>query len=129
MIRRSNRRPDYTVACWTPECGPVGLELGPRGPGSYPGQAAFTAIGDWTYGELAKAGLKENQDFGWVSSAGTEGAFLVVADGFIYFAKGDRTWLKRWHGLEWWAAKRRRKPLMRSGSWTFVTPEQNQLRG
>jgi glucose/mannose transport system substrate-binding protein len=46
------------------------------------GKAAFTAMGDWTYGELAKAGLKENQDFGWVSSPGTEGAFLVVADGF-----------------------------------------------
>ena len=46
------------------------------------GKAAFTAMGDWTYGELAKAGLKENQDFGWVSSPGTEGAFLTVADGF-----------------------------------------------
>ena len=46
------------------------------------GQAAFTAMADWTYGELAKAGLKENQDFGWVSSPGTEGAFLMVADGF-----------------------------------------------
>src|SRR5499427_6434107 len=51
------------------------------------GKAAFTAMGDWTYGELAKAGLKENQDFGWVSSPGTEGAFLVVADGFA-LAKG-----------------------------------------
>jgi glucose/mannose transport system substrate-binding protein len=44
-------------------------------------------MGDWTYGELAKAGLKENQDFGWVSSPGTEGAFLAVADGFT-LAKG-----------------------------------------
>ena len=51
------------------------------------GKAAFTAMGDWTYGELAKAGLKENQDFGWVSSPGTEGAFLMVADGFT-LAKG-----------------------------------------
>ena len=51
------------------------------------GNAAFTAMGDWTYGELAKAGLKENQDFGWVSSPGTEGAFLAVADGFT-LAKG-----------------------------------------
>jgi glucose/mannose transport system substrate-binding protein len=51
------------------------------------GKAAFTAMGDWTYGELAKAGLKENQDFGWVSSPGTEGAFLAVADGFT-LAKG-----------------------------------------
>jgi glucose/mannose transport system substrate-binding protein len=46
------------------------------------GKAAFTAMGDWTYGELAKAGLKENQDFGWVSFPGTEGAFLAVVDGF-----------------------------------------------
>jgi glucose/mannose transport system substrate-binding protein len=51
------------------------------------GKAAFTAMGDWTYGELANAGLKENQDFGWVSSPGTEGAFLAVADGFA-LAKG-----------------------------------------
>jgi glucose/mannose transport system substrate-binding protein len=51
------------------------------------GKAAFTAMGDWTYGELAKAGLKENQDFGWVSSPGTEGAFLMVADAFT-LAKG-----------------------------------------
>jgi glucose/mannose transport system substrate-binding protein len=51
------------------------------------GKEAFTAMGDWTYGELAKAGLKENQDFGWVSSPGTEGAFLAVADGFA-LAKG-----------------------------------------
>jgi glucose/mannose transport system substrate-binding protein len=51
------------------------------------GKAAFTAMGDWTYGELAKAGLKENEDFGWVSSPGTEGAFLAVTDGFT-LAKG-----------------------------------------
>jgi glucose/mannose transport system substrate-binding protein len=51
------------------------------------GKAAFTAMGDWTYGELAKAGLQENQDFGWVSSPGTEDAFLAVADGFA-LAKG-----------------------------------------
>jgi len=51
------------------------------------GKAAFTAMGDWTYGELVKAGLKENQDFGWVSFPGTEGIFLVVADGFT-LAKG-----------------------------------------
>ena len=51
------------------------------------GKAAFTAMGDWIYGELAKAGLKEHQDFGWVSFPGTEGAFLVVADGFT-LAKG-----------------------------------------
>ena len=51
------------------------------------GKAAFTAMGDWTYGELAKAGLKENGDFGWVTFPGTEGAFLMVADAFT-LAKG-----------------------------------------
>jgi glucose/mannose transport system substrate-binding protein len=66
---------------------PLGLALGPGGPAVIQGKAAFTAMGDWTYGKLAKAGLKENQDFGWVSSPGTEGAFLMVADGFT-LAKG-----------------------------------------
>jgi glucose/mannose transport system substrate-binding protein len=46
------------------------------------GKAAFTAMGDWAYGELVKAGLVESQNFGWVSFPGTEGTFLVVADGF-----------------------------------------------
>ena len=51
------------------------------------GKAAFTAMGDWTYGELAKAGLKENQDFGWVSSPRHRGRPL---DGGrrLYFGKG-----------------------------------------
>ena len=51
------------------------------------GKAAFTAMGDWTYGELAKAGLKENQDFGWVSSPDNRGRLL---DGGrrLYFGKG-----------------------------------------
>jgi glucose/mannose transport system substrate-binding protein len=46
------------------------------------GSAAFTSMGDWTYGEMIKAGLKENQDFGWVDHPGTQGSFIVVADGF-----------------------------------------------
>lgn len=45
-------------------------------------KAAFTCMGDWTYGEMRKAGLKENQDFGWVDHPGTGGSFIVVADGF-----------------------------------------------
>jgi glucose/mannose transport system substrate-binding protein len=53
------------------------------------GKAAFIAMGDWAYGELVKAGLKENQDFGWVSFPGTEGSFFVVADGFT-LANGAR---------------------------------------
>jgi glucose/mannose transport system substrate-binding protein len=51
------------------------------------GKAAFTAMGDWAYAELVKAGLKENEDFGWICFPGTEGTFLVVADGFT-LAKG-----------------------------------------
>lgn len=51
------------------------------------GQAAFTAMGDWAYGELIHAGLGENQDFGWVCAPRTDGAFIVVADGFT-LAKG-----------------------------------------
>ena len=51
------------------------------------GQAAFTAMGDWAYGELINAGLKENQDFGWVCAPGTDGAFIMVSDAFT-LAKG-----------------------------------------
>jgi glucose/mannose transport system substrate-binding protein len=46
------------------------------------GKCAFTSMGDWTYGEFAKAKLKDNEDFGWVSHPGTDGSFIVVADGF-----------------------------------------------
>jgi glucose/mannose transport system substrate-binding protein len=46
------------------------------------GRCAFTAMGDWTYGELLKAGFKDNQDFGWVSYPGTDGTFVIVSDGF-----------------------------------------------
>jgi glucose/mannose transport system substrate-binding protein len=51
------------------------------------GRCAFTSMGDWTYGELAKAKLKDNEDFGWVSFPGTDGAFIIVSDGFT-LAKG-----------------------------------------
>ncbi len=47
------------------------------------GQCAFNSMGDWAYGEFAKAGKKDNVDFGWVSHPGTAGAFMVVADGFV----------------------------------------------
>ena len=46
------------------------------------GKCAFTSMGDWTYGEFAKAKLKDNEDFGWVSHPGTDGSFIIVADGF-----------------------------------------------
>jgi glucose/mannose transport system substrate-binding protein len=51
------------------------------------GKCAFTSMGDWTYGELVKAKMKDNEDFGWVSHPGTDGAFIIVSDGFT-LAKG-----------------------------------------
>ena len=47
------------------------------------GKCAFTSMGDWAYGEFAKAGKKDNVDFGWVSHPGTNGSFMVVSDGFV----------------------------------------------
>jgi glucose/mannose transport system substrate-binding protein len=46
------------------------------------GKCAFTSMGDWAYGEFAKAKLKDNEDFGWVSHPGTDGSFIIVSDGF-----------------------------------------------
>ena len=63
------------------------------------GECAMTSMGDWAYGEFAKTGKKDNVDFGWVSHPGTDGTFVIVADGFV-LAKGaphkDNTvaWLK-----------------------------------
>jgi glucose/mannose transport system substrate-binding protein len=63
------------------------------------GKVAFTSMGDWTDGEFIKAGMREKEDFGWVSHPGTDGSFIIVADGFT-LAKGaphkDATiaWLK-----------------------------------
>jgi glucose/mannose transport system substrate-binding protein len=63
------------------------------------GKCAFTSMGDWTYGEFAKAKMKDNEDFGWVSHPGTDGGFIIVGDGFT-LAKGAPhrqeaiTWLK-----------------------------------
>jgi glucose/mannose transport system substrate-binding protein len=63
------------------------------------GKVAFTSMGDWADGEFIKAGLKEHEDFGWVSPPGTDGSFVIVADCFT-LAKGapqkDATvaWLK-----------------------------------
>jgi glucose/mannose transport system substrate-binding protein len=51
------------------------------------GKVAFTSMGDWADGEFIKAGMKEKEDFGWVSHPGTEGSFIIVADGFT-LAKG-----------------------------------------
>jgi glucose/mannose transport system substrate-binding protein len=51
------------------------------------GKVAFSSMGDWADGEFLKANLKEKEDFGWVSHPGTDGSFIVVADGFT-LAKG-----------------------------------------
>lgn len=46
------------------------------------GKAGFLSMGDWAEGEFARANLKPDVDFGWVSFPGTEGSFLLVADAF-----------------------------------------------
>jgi glucose/mannose transport system substrate-binding protein len=51
------------------------------------GKVAFTSMGDWADGEFIKAGKKEREDFGWVNHPGTDGSFIIVADGFT-LAKG-----------------------------------------
>src|SRR5206468_10291274 len=47
----------------------------------------FSSMGDWAAGEFRKANLKEREDFGWVNHPGTNGSFVVIADGFT-LAKG-----------------------------------------
>jgi outer membrane protein OmpA-like peptidoglycan-associated protein len=51
------------------------------------GKVAFTSMGDWADGEFIKAGMKEKENFGWVNHPGTDGSFIIVADGFT-LAKG-----------------------------------------
>ncbi|MGA8656545.1 MAG: extracellular solute-binding protein [Chthoniobacterales bacterium] len=51
------------------------------------GKVAFSSMGDWAAGEFVKANQKEKEDFGWVSHPGTDGGFIIVADGFT-LAKG-----------------------------------------
>ena len=51
------------------------------------GGCAFSSMGDWAYGEFVNANLEDNVDFGWVSHPGTDGSFMIVADGFT-LAKG-----------------------------------------
>jgi glucose/mannose transport system substrate-binding protein len=51
------------------------------------GKCAFNSMGDWAYSEFVNAGMKDNEDFGWVSHPGSDGAFMIVADGFV-LAKG-----------------------------------------
>jgi glucose/mannose transport system substrate-binding protein len=51
------------------------------------GKVAFSSMGDWADGEFLRANLKEKEDFGWVCHPGTDGSFIIVADGFT-LAKG-----------------------------------------
>src|ERR1700736_2784152 len=80
--------PDHSALSWDQAVGAL-ME----------GKVAFTSMGDWADGEFIKANKKENVDFGWTSHPGTEGSFIIVADGFV-LAKGaphkDATiaWLK-----------------------------------
>ena len=46
------------------------------------GKVAFSSMGDWADGEFVAGHLKEKEDFGWVNHPGTDGSFIVVADGF-----------------------------------------------
>lgn len=39
-------------------------------------------MGDWADGEFVAAHKKEGEDFGWVNHPGTDGSFMVIADGF-----------------------------------------------
>jgi glucose/mannose transport system substrate-binding protein len=80
--------PDHSALSWDQAIGAL-IE----------GKVAFSSMGDWADGEFIKASKKENVDFGWVSHPGTDGSFIIVADGFT-LAKGaphkDATiaWLK-----------------------------------
>jgi glucose/mannose transport system substrate-binding protein len=68
--------PDHSALSWDQAIGAL-ME----------GKVAFSSMGDWAEGEFVKANKKANEDYGWVSHPGTDGSFIVVADGFT-LAKG-----------------------------------------
>src|SRR6202521_2439861 len=68
--------PDHSALSWDQAIGAL-IE----------GKVAFSSMGDWADGEFIKANKKEMEDFGWVSHPGTDGSFIIVADGFT-LAKG-----------------------------------------
>lgn len=47
------------------------------------GKCVFSAMGDWSYGEFLKAGLKDNEDFGWFAFPGADNVFVVNNDIFV----------------------------------------------
>src|SRR5258707_10907371 len=63
--------PDHSALSWDQAIGAL-IE----------GKVAFSSMGDWADGEFVKANKKEKEDFGWVSHPGTDGSFIIVADGF-----------------------------------------------
>jgi glucose/mannose transport system substrate-binding protein len=63
------------------------------------GGCAFSSMGDWAYGEFVNAEQEDYVDFGWVSHPGTDGTFVIVADGFPLAngapnELGTRNWLR-----------------------------------
>lgn len=63
------------------------------------GQSAMNMMGDWAYGEFAKAGVVENEDYGYVSHPGTDDIFVLVTDCFPIASGSDnkeqaRNWLR-----------------------------------
>src|SRR5271165_5350354 len=86
--------PDHSALSWDQAIGAL-IE----------GKVAFSSMGDWADGEFTKANKKEKEDFGWVSHPGTDGSFIIVADGFT-LAKGAPhkeatiAWLKSIGGKE-----------------------------
>ncbi|HEV3211248.1 MAG TPA: ABC transporter substrate-binding protein [Chthoniobacterales bacterium] len=68
--------PDHSALSWDQAIGEL-ME----------GKVAFSSMGDWAQGEFVKANKKANEDYGWVSHPGTDGSFIIVADGFT-LAKG-----------------------------------------
>ena len=68
--------PDHSALSWDQAIGAL-ME----------GKVAFSSMGDWAQGEFVKANKKANEDYGWASHPGTDGSFIVVADGFT-LAKG-----------------------------------------
>lgn len=51
------------------------------------GDCAFNSFSDSAPGELHKAGLTDNVDFGYMTYPGTEGVFLAVGDDFVVNSK------------------------------------------
>ncbi|HEY9593430.1 MAG TPA: ABC transporter substrate-binding protein, partial [Spirochaetia bacterium] len=61
------------------------------------GKCAMTVMGDWAEGYFKAKGLVPNRDFGWVSSPGTEGSFIMLSDSFgLPRGAPDRDAAVRW---------------------------------